>query len=145
MRTLLPLLLIVGMIGCGSGTESATPSVGFEVKLTACPDCGGKVSKRASQCPHCGAPLKPTGPVDEADKAKPSPVKVAAAAKAAAEKVAAGQAATKKPARETPLTLKGHSGGVTSVSFSPDGKRIVSGSGDNTLKVWDISSLDASK
>jgi len=36
-------------------------------------------------------------------------------------------------------TLKAHSSSVTSVSFSPDGKRIVSGSGDNTLKVWDIS------
>ena len=46
--------------------------------------------------------------------------------------------------RET-LTLKGHSSGVTSVSFSPDGKRIVSGSGDKTLKVWDISPLDTSK
>ena len=36
-----------------------------------------------------------------------------------------------------PLTLKGHSSLVFSVSFSPDGKRIVSGSYDNTLKVWD--------
>jgi WD40 repeat protein len=38
------------------------------------------------------------------------------------------------------LTLKGHSGAlgvVTSVAFSPDGKRIVSGSVDKTLKVWD--------
>ena len=43
------------------------------------------------------------------------------------------------------LTLKGHSDTVSSVSFSPDGKRIVSGSGDKTLKVWDISSLDTSK
>ena len=34
------------------------------------------------------------------------------------------------------LTLKGHSGWVTSVSFSPDGKRIVSGSEDQTLRVW---------
>jgi WD40 repeat protein len=33
------------------------------------------------------------------------------------------------------LTLKGHSSWVNSVSFSPDGKRIVSGSSDNTLKV----------
>jgi WD40 repeat protein len=32
-----------------------------------------------------------------------------------------------------------------SVSFSPDGKRIVSGSYDKTLKVWDISSLATSK
>ena len=36
-----------------------------------------------------------------------------------------------------PLTLKGHSSLVFSVSFSPDGKRIVSGSNDRTLKVWD--------
>ena len=43
------------------------------------------------------------------------------------------------------LTITGHSSGVYSVSFSPDGKRIVSGSRDNTLKVWDISSLDTSK
>ena len=35
------------------------------------------------------------------------------------------------------LTLKGHSNAVMSVSFSPDGKRIVSGSVDKTLKVWD--------
>jgi len=35
------------------------------------------------------------------------------------------------------LTLTGHSHIVLSVSFSPDGKRIVSGSYDNTLKVWD--------
>jgi hypothetical protein len=35
------------------------------------------------------------------------------------------------------LVLKGHTQGVTSVCFSPDGKRILSGSGDRTAKVWD--------
>ena len=30
-----------------------------------------------------------------------------------------------------------HSGDVNSVAFSPDGKTIVSGSDDQTLKVWD--------
>ena len=40
------------------------------------------------------------------------------------------------------LELKGekqsaHSGYVLSVAFSPDGKTIVSGSYDQTLKVWD--------
>ena len=44
-----------------------------------------------------------------------------------------------------PLTLKGHLSRVTSVSFSTDGKRIVSGSRDGTVKVWDISSLDTSQ
>ena len=37
-------------------------------------------------------------------------------------------------------TLKGHVSGVWSVAFSPDGKRIVSGSGDKTIKVWDAMS-----
>ena len=34
-------------------------------------------------------------------------------------------------------TLTGHSREVTSVAYSPDGIRIISGSADNTVKVWD--------
>ena len=34
-------------------------------------------------------------------------------------------------------TLRGLSGDVNSVAYSPDGKHIVSGSVDNTEKVWD--------
>ena len=30
-----------------------------------------------------------------------------------------------------------HSAGITSVAFSPDGTKIVSGSYDKTIKVWD--------
>jgi WD40 repeat protein len=36
---------------------------------------------------------------------------------------------------ECPVT--GHSREVTSVAYSPDGIRIISGSADNTVKVWD--------
>ena len=32
--------------------------------------------------------------------------------------------------------LKGHGGRVSSVSFSRDGKRVVSGSHDNTIRIW---------
>jgi WD40 repeat protein len=34
-------------------------------------------------------------------------------------------------------TMKGHEYGVTSVAFSPDGQRLVSGSRDQTVRVWD--------
>ena len=34
-------------------------------------------------------------------------------------------------------TLKGHSYSVNSVAFSPDGSRIASGSGDQTVRIWD--------
>jgi WD40 repeat protein len=35
------------------------------------------------------------------------------------------------------FTLHGHTNWIGSVAFSPDGKRIVTGSGDQTAKVWD--------
>ena len=38
---------------------------------------------------------------------------------------------------EQKCTLTGHSDWVRSVAYSPDGKHVVSGSCDNTVKVWD--------
>jgi WD40 repeat protein len=35
------------------------------------------------------------------------------------------------------LTFTGHSEGVRTIAYSPDGKRIISGSGDKTIKIWD--------
>jgi WD40 repeat protein len=34
-------------------------------------------------------------------------------------------------------TLSGHSDMVSAVAFSPDGKRVVSGSHDQLVKIWD--------
>src|SRR5207249_2338668 len=35
------------------------------------------------------------------------------------------------------VSLKGHTSLIASVAFSPDGRRIVTGSVDHTAKVWD--------
>ena len=34
-------------------------------------------------------------------------------------------------------TFQGHTRNVTSVAYSPDGSKVVSGSGDETVRIWD--------
>ncbi|MFM6265641.1 MAG: WD40 repeat domain-containing protein, partial [Dolichospermum sp.] len=36
------------------------------------------------------------------------------------------------------LTFKAHSDSVTAIAFTPDGKTVISGSRDNTIKAWDL-------
>ena len=42
-------------------------------------------------------------------------------------------------------TLKGHSYGVLSVAYSPDGTKIISGSGDKTIKIWNANTGESLK
>ncbi len=40
---------------------------------------------------------------------------------------------------------KAHRSGISSMAFSPDGTKIVSGSHDKTIKVWDSGAPESSK
>ena len=39
---------------------------------------------------------------------------------------------------EVEAVLNGHTGWVTSVAFSQDGSQVVSGSGDKTVRIWNV-------
>jgi WD40 repeat protein len=41
---------------------------------------------------------------------------------------------------QAPRVLEGHTDSVNAVALTADGKRAVSGSDDNTLRVWDLKS-----
>jgi len=51
-------------------------------------------------------------------------------------------AAVSKPVGTIACTYHGHSGRVNAVAWSPDGKRIASGSDDHTAQVWDATTGD---
>ena len=42
-------------------------------------------------------------------------------------------------------TLKGHKYSVNSVAYSPDGTKIISGSRDKTIKIWDANTGECLK
>src|SRR5262249_43466021 len=44
-----------------SVTQRQQSPIDRKANLDLCPDCGKEVSKRATQCPHCGCPLAATG------------------------------------------------------------------------------------
>jgi len=56
--------------------------------------------------------------------------------------LAAGNLGQVGLSQEQPVrTLEGHTDYVLSVAFSPAEKLLASGSGDHTIKLWDISDL----
>jgi WD40 repeat protein len=44
---------------------------------------------------------------------------------------------TYHPGRDT-ATLQGHTGGVLTIAYAPDGKTLASGGGENCVHLWDV-------
>ena len=53
-----------------------------------------------------------------------------------------GETAAALPQLEQPVIVPqvGHTGPISSLTYSPDGRRIASGSWDGTIRIWDVGS-----
>jgi hypothetical protein len=109
-----------------------------------CAACGTELVAGARFCPGCGAATA-GGPEPAAASPAPSPESAAPAP----ESAPAPAASKKKPAQPEAQnggawrelqTLKGHTELVFSAAYSPDGSRIVSGSQDKVVRIWDAKS-----
>jgi hypothetical protein len=144
-----------------SSSKSDTPATRANVastdpKVPATPEELGTEST-AARPPSVAPESKPIGPVDNqpssaATSSMPATVKtnietpelpmdsaqVPVLAVAPAVPSAIEAAMTSRPAFVLDRTFKGHSSWVTSVVFSPDGRRLASGSWDQTIKFWDV-------
>src|SRR6266852_3684327 len=74
----------------------------------------------------CGSPTN-TSPAPQ----------IAAPSASHSDTLSASQSSTSSSLRKALYTYRGHSASVNALAWSPDGKRIVSGSNDGTAQVWD--------
>jgi predicted nucleic acid-binding Zn ribbon protein len=131
-------LFVEGGTGAASPAEAPGPGKGF------CTACGVALPVEARFCSACGAAVatgtKTDGPVCPAcGTALPEKARFcySCGATVAAEAVTTAKNAQDREVWRELRTLKGHTYRVQSVAYSPDGRRIVSGAMDNTIKIWD--------
>jgi hypothetical protein len=98
-----------------------------------CRSCGKELPAEWKACPFCGAAAGTAA----APSQQPAPIRQPAAVRPTPPPAPASHG--RETWREL-HTLEGHTDRVNSVAYSPDGSRIVSGSKDNTIKIWDAAS-----
>ena len=123
MRNLVPVLLAIGMLGCAEEEQPTEQTTEANRDVNGVSNSGtSALGESNSKSDESSKPEERSNPSESSKPEEPSkPVE------------------STKPDKSTnkPLTLEGHAALVLSASFSPDGTRLVSASGDKTVKVWD--------
>jgi len=83
-------------------------------------------------------PEAPRKPVEAAKARKPAVDPEARRTSSPPQKLGGGEASRSTVPNVLARTFSGHKDWVQSVSFSPDGRWLVSGSNDKSIKVWDL-------
>src|SRR5262249_4134249 len=129
---------------CPAALRSSARHAGQFHEAEQPPDAIGRYVSRAVPEPLAGLPEPRARDVDfqgddglDADPVPPGDVRRRPAGLLPCRKPHGLEAAT---SGWEMLCLRGHEGLVIDVTFSPDGLRILSGSGDNTVRVWDAQS-----
>src|SRR5947209_934226 len=90
-------------------------------KLAGLTLAGGSITSFATSCTSLTNP-SPASPTSTGSPTNPSP---------------ASPTSTPTSLKPALYTYRGHSASVIGVAWSPDGKRLASGSDDHTVQVWD--------
>src|SRR5689334_13124133 len=107
---------------------------GMQPSTVYCDHCRAAHRAPARFCSSCGHPLPVASPLPPSVQAPPVPPGYWENLRA---ELASRPRPPKVPKRSVICTYRGHLSEVSALAWSPDGRRIASGSHDGTVQVWE--------